>query len=248
MRNTRLKSLAPRLCATAIGCAALVAFSPAPAATVAQWTFEAPNTLADASSVGTYPNAIAAAIGSGTAGGVHASSSTAWSTPAGNGSANSFSANNWAVGDYFQFSTSTLGFFDVALSWDQTSSNTGPRDFKLAYSTNGTTFTDFATYSVLANASPNAPWNPTTSSALFSVGQDLTAIPSLDDQANVVFRLIVASTVAANGGSLASAGTGRVDNFTVLATPVPEPQMVLMLLGGLGCVLLAARRRDRSTR
>src|ERR1044072_5605012 len=39
----------------------------------------------------------------------HTSAATVWSNPAGNGSAKSLSANNWSVGDYFQFSFSTIG-------------------------------------------------------------------------------------------------------------------------------------------
>ena len=62
----------------------------------------------------------------------------------------SFSSTAWSVGDYYQFQVSTLGDPNVALAWDQTSSTTGPRDFLLQYSTNGTTFTPFGSqYSVL---------------------------------------------------------------------------------------------------
>lgn len=222
---------------------ALVAANGSSAATVAQWTFEAPNTPPDASSFATYPNAIVPFIGTGTAGGIHASASTVWSTPAGNGSSESFSSNNWAIGDYYQFATSTIGYQGIVLSWDQTSSNTGPRDFKLAYSTDGTNFTDGAAYSVLANASPNPVWNATTSSPLYGISQDLSSQPMLDNQANVVFRVIVTSTVSANGGALATGGTGRIDNFTVTAAPVPEPETYALMLAGLGLLGLAARRR-----
>jgi len=145
------------------------------------------------------------------------------------------------VGDYYEFNTSTTGFVGVSVSWDQASSNTGPRDFKLAYSTDGATFTDFADYSVLANASPNPVWNSTTSSALYSFTQNLPAI--LDDQANVSFRLIGRNTISANGGVVATGGTARVDNFTVMAAPIPEPETYAMMLAGLGLLVLMARRR-----
>jgi hypothetical protein len=233
------------LCLALVAVAANLASTTAIAATVAQWTFEAPNTPADANNVATYPNAIAPAVGAGNAGGVHASASTVWSTPAGNGSNESFSSNNWAIGDYYQFTTSTAGFFDLKLAWDQTSSNTGPRDFKLAYSTDGTTFVDFASYSVLANASPNPAWNPSTGSPLYAVNQDLSNVSVLDNQTSVFFRLVVTSTVSANGGALAAAGTGRVDNFSVMATPVPEPETYALLLAGLGLVGRAVSRRRK---
>ena len=43
----------------------------------------------------------------------------------GNGSPKSMSGNGWAVGDYWQFQSSTLGFSDIGISFDQISSSTG---------------------------------------------------------------------------------------------------------------------------
>lgn len=216
------------------------------AATITQWTFET-NTPADVTNAAI--SGIVADIGSGTASGLHASATTAWTTPVGNGSANSLSATAWAVGDYFQFQTGTVGYSGISLSWDQTSSNTGPRDFQLSYSTNGTTFTNFgSSFSVLANATPNPTWSAGTPQPIFGFSRDLSGVSALDNQANVYFRLVDASTVSANGGVVAATGTGRVDNFTVLGTvnAVPEPETYGMLLAGLGLLGFAARRRAKS--
>ena len=72
----------------------------------------------------------------------------------------SYSSNQWQIGDYYQFQVSTVGQSQIGLVFDQTSSATGPRDFKVQYSTNGTTFTDSGfSYSVLANAAPNPLWS-----------------------------------------------------------------------------------------
>lgn len=186
---------------------------------IAQWTFESPNTPV-AATAAVYPNAIAPAAGTGNAGGVHTSASTAWSTPVGNGSAYSFSSNNWSVGNYYQFSTSTAGFTGISVSWDQTGSATGPRDFKLAYSTDGTTFTDFYSYSL---PSPAVPWSSGSTSLATKFSSDLSSITALDNQANVYFRLIDTSTVSIGGGTVGTGGTGRVDNFTVSGTGDPAP-------------------------
>ena len=221
--NKSLSKMCSSITILALVLMALPMQSAKAATTLAQWTFESPNTPADATAA-TYPNLIAPALGSGNAGGAHASTSTAWSTPVGNGSAESFSTNNWAVGDYYQFSVSTSNYAAIQVSWDQTSSNTGPRDFKLAYSTNGTTFTDFGSpYIVLANgAAPNPAWNGTTASSAYSFNRDLSAITAIDNQANVYFRLIDTSTTSASGGTVAGTGTNRVDNFTISGTLIGD--------------------------
>jgi len=216
--------------------------SPAHAIVTVQWDFEGTTTPADLNDSTTSPSA-AASLGIGTALGVHAAAATDWSTPVGNGSANSFSSNTWSVGDYWQFSFSTTGFTGLTLSFDQTSSGTGPRDFTLAYSTNGTSFTNFANYAVLANAAPNTAWSGSTYNPAYTFTYDLSAVTALNNQASVFVRLIDASTVSAGGGVVAAAGTNRVDNFTVNLTPVPEASTSAMLLAGLAVLGFMARRR-----
>jgi hypothetical protein len=221
--------------------AAAAAFAlslPAHAVTVVQWDFEGTTTPPDLTDSTTSPS-VAASLGTGTALGVHAGAATDWSTPAGNGSANAFSSNTWAVGDYYQFSFSTTGFTDLLLSVDQIGSGTGPRDFSLSYSIDGVSFTPFASYSVASAPS----WSTATYQPVHTYSFDLSAVDMLDDQASVVIRLSNASTVSISGGTVAAGGTGRVDNFTVMATPVPEAGTAAMLAAGLAVVGFVARRR-----
>ncbi|MDN3920734.1 PEPxxWA-CTERM sorting domain-containing protein [Roseateles violae] len=220
--------------------ALIAAVLPAHAATVVQWDFEGATTPADLSDSAASP-AVAASLGSGTASGLHASAASDWTTPAGNGSANALSANTWGVGDYWQFSFSTLGYADLRVSFDQISSGTGPRDFKLAYSTNGTSFTDFASYSVRSNASP--AWSSASPTGLDSFTHNLSAIAALDNQAVVTLRLIDTTTISAAGGTVATGGTDRIDNFSVMLTPVPEPTSWALMLAGLSAIGFIARRR-----
>src|SRR5580765_8471214 len=113
---------------------------------LASWGFEGVTTTNTGTSPVVSVGSAAADSGALTAGSAftafHTSTATAWSNPVGNGSAKSLSSNNWGVGDYFQFSFSTTGFNASNRTWDQTGSATGPRDFKIQYSTNGSTFTD----------------------------------------------------------------------------------------------------------
>ena len=214
---------------------ALLAAGSAPAfaqTTLAGWTFE---TSAPVSS-----GPVAPEIGTGVASGSHAGVAT-YSSPSGNGSAHSFSSNTWGIGDFYQFTTSTLGSSGIAVSFDQTGSATGPKDFKFSYSIDGTNFTQFATYGVLVNASPNPIWNSSTSSALFTNSFNLSSVGVLDNVANVYFRISDTTTTSLNGGTVATGGTDRVDNFFI--TAIPEPSTYALFSGLAAFALIFFRRK-----
>jgi hypothetical protein len=206
---------------------------------LADWTFE---TSAPATSGPFSPE-----VGSGAASGQHGNPSVVYTSPAGNGSAHSFSSTFWSVGDYYQFSVNTAGFSGISLQWDQTSSNTGPKDFELEYSTNGTTFTNFAGYSVLANASPNTPWTSSgAENSAYTLTENLSSIAALNNQSVVYLRLVQTDAVSANGGAIGTSGTDRVDDVIVTAnsplTPVPLPASA-WLFGGALFGFMGLRRR-----
>lgn len=202
---------------------------------LAVWTFETsvPTTAG--------PHAAEGGVNGGNALGFHSNGAVVYSNPSGNGSSESFSSNTWTLGDYYQFSTSTIGYEAITLMWDDTSSNTGPRDFNLFWSTNGSTFTQIGgTLSVLANGTPNPAWNSSTSDPAYTFGP--TAGPgALDNQSTVFFRLVMASNVSANGGTVASAGTNRVDNVIIAGRQIPTPG-AMALFGMAGLVGIRRRR------
>jgi len=208
------------------------------ATVLANWTFETSNPATAG------PFAAEAGVNGATsqASGSHASGATVYSSPVGNGSARSFSSNTWAVNDYYQFKSSSLGYSNIKIQWDQTSSNTGPRDFGLFWSTNGTTFTQIgSTLTVLANAAPNPVWNAVTASALFTMGP--TSGPAaMDNQATIYFRVVMLTTVSANGGTVAAAGTSRVDNVIITGDVVPTPGSAALI--GLAGLIAGRRRRN----
>ncbi len=221
-------------------CGLLLAAASTHAQVIAQWTFESTSSSITGTAVSL--SGLAPETGTGSASGLHASASTAWSSPAGNGSSHSFSANNWAPGDYYQFQTSTLGFNNIQLSWDQTSSGTGPGKALLEWSTDGSTFTAVGSdYTILANAAPNPTWSAGTAQPIYTMTEDLSSIAALNNQGTVYFRLVDDSTSSANGGTVGTGGTDRVDNFTV-SSVVPEPSTIaLACLGSLGLVLWRRR-------
>lgn len=221
-------------------CSCFLAAASSRAATITLWTFETSQPQADdvASLSG-----ILSEVGSGSASGVHASALSDWSSPVGNGSPHSLNSNNWAVGDYYQFQTSTVGFADITFSFDASSSNTGPRDFKIQYSTDGVLFQDAGiTYAVLANASPNPVWSSLTYRPQYFVSADLSSISALNQQPNAYIRLVLTSTTSANGNTIAGGGTSRIDNVMFSGTEIPEP--ATLVLCGIAVVGLIAARRN----
>lgn len=206
-------------------------------ATITQWTFETSLPLAtDSTTIG----GLQAEVGVGSAGGVHARLQTDWSNPVGNGSAESFSSNEWSVGDYYEFMSATTGFTDIMVSFAHISSSTGPANFRLDYSTDGAMFTTAGPYLVLNNNLAANSWSSGTAQTSSVYSFDLSAVDALDDAASVTFRLVSQSTISAGGGTVATSGTSRVDNFTISGTEIPEPGALVLLLTGLAHV---ARRR-----
>jgi hypothetical protein len=212
---------------------------------IADWTFE--------TSQPSTAGPIAPEQGSGAASVVGVSSIT---SPIGDGSAHSFSATHWDSDDYYQFSTSTLNYNNIGITFEATGSSTGPKNFKLQYSTDGSTFSDSAfTYSVLINGTPNTTWSSSMSQAAASVyafSFNLSSLSILDNQNSIYFRLIDTSATtggAIDGGDVGTGGTSRVDDFAISGeiAAVPEPAAA-GAIAGVGLLALCTLRiwRQRS--
>src|SRR5262249_55419257 len=97
-------------------------------------------------------------------------------------------------------------------------------DFILQYSTDGTNYNNFGSYTVIPNADPNPTWSATgAGSSLFTqtIGSGLTSVTALENQTAVYFRLVDNSTTSAINQTVATAATDRVDNFIVTAVQNP---------------------------
>lgn len=115
----------------------------------------------------------------------------------------SVSLTSFAAGstNFFQFQLSGVGsYMDYMLFFQSQRSGTGPVNLDVQYSTNGTTFTTFQTVN---------PGNGVF--AAFNI--DLSAVPAIENQPTVYFRLL-------GTGGTGAAGTLRVDNFQVQASGV----------------------------
>ncbi len=197
---------------------------------LALWTFE--TSVPTTSGPHTAESGIFAAssVASSNSGGT-------FSNPAGNGSNESFSSNGWDPGEYYQFQTNSTGFENITVSYGQATSATGPGFFDFFYSTDGTTYIQFgSTYD-----GPDLDFSSTTFRPENVLSFDLTSITALDNDASIFFRVAVNGTTAENGGTTASTGTFRIDDFAVNATAVPEPAS--LALAGLGGLFLLRRRR-----
>ncbi|MCC6679255.1 MAG: PEP-CTERM sorting domain-containing protein [Phycisphaerales bacterium] len=219
----------------AASAAALFAASTVSADVIAQWTFETSVPV----TAGPHAAEGGALAASSFASGFHGDLTTIYSNPVGNGSAESFSSDKWAIGDYYQFSTSTSNYTGITITWDQTRSNTGPATFDLIASTDGfaTSTVLLADYVVLPNGGTGTTgaWSSTGAPKLEYRFGPVAGGAGLDSQATVSFRMVNKVTP---GGT---AGTNRVDNVTIEGTFVPAPSSAALI--GLAGLVASRRRR-----
>lgn len=143
--------------------------------------------------------------------------SIVYSNP-GNGSARSLHVSNWGtIGDYLQCEVNTLGKSGIQIKFEQASSSTaGPRDFKIAYSTDGANFTDLPNGNYM-QTQMNPTWNTTTVQSGYTYSFTLPA--ALNNISNAYLRISVTSNIAINGTTFTSTSTNaRFDNILVTGT------------------------------
>ncbi len=213
----------------AAGLASIVA-SAASADVIAGWSM--PTAVAASTTGATYSYGAAnsgALVSGSMLSGTHSSASTVWSSPAGNGSTYALSSNAWNVGDYYQISLATTGYFSVSVAWEQTRSSTGPAGFEAVLSVDGgSTFSSLGSYTV-----NQVSWSATVPVTTSSFGSLASAA---DNQASVIIRFKVVTA-----GTSTTTGTNRIDNISVngAVLPVPSPGAVALV----GLAGLVARRR-----
>ncbi|MEB2341986.1 MAG: hypothetical protein OZ932_08295, partial [Flavobacteriia bacterium] len=165
-----------------------------PGTHVAGWDFADGDTQADS---GTPANA---------AQNISANTGAAYTYPGGANLA--ISSVDWDGGSgtkYWLVEVETTGWSDLTLSSKQQSSNTGPRDFKVQYSTdNGGTWNDVPGGTVtVAN-------NMTTGVLI-----NLPLPVACNNQSQLQLRWIMTSNTSVNNGTVANTGTSRIDDISI---------------------------------
>lgn len=198
--------------------------------TLAHWTFEVSQPSGSGSVSGPYAAEAGIFAATSMASGFHASTATTWSSAGGNGSSRSFNSNNWSAGDYYQFTTTTLGYESITLSWDQTRSPmpAGPSVFELQWSNDGVNFNALFQYNISSIA-----WSPTYQPG--STFGPVSLPETVADQELIYVRFVSAQTTE-------PFATNRVDNIVISGTLIPAPSALALL--SLAGMVGARRRRD----
>lgn len=125
---------------------------------------------------------------------------------------NGYGGSAWVIGDYIQILAPTNGYNINTLKLSIRSSNTGPAKLDVQYSSTGITGT-FVTIGQIQS---------TNASTCTSGTIDFSAITALNNNANVVIRLVAGNYGEADGnpntGNPAAAGTLRIDDVVISGT------------------------------
>lgn len=145
----------------------------------------------------------------------------------------SFSTNNWEMGEFVTVSVNTVNYNNLSLELDTRSSSSGPGDFTIFYGTEG----------VLGNfvEIPDGEFQSPTS---FSENPMFTFIlpEECSSEAELLLKIACTSNVNAGGEEgIGSTGTFRIDNLRIMSTldnPLPVDLLGFKAIPGDGEVTL----------
>ena len=121
------------------------------------------------------------------------------------GGANISGLNGSANSAWWSIETCSSGFANIEVSWNMRSSATGPRDFKLQFSTDGSTWID-----------GNNPDVALPSAVAIGNTNFIKTLPmEANNQSTLYLRFIQTSDIAANGATVGSGGTHQINNIII---------------------------------
>ncbi|MCL2045670.1 MAG: CehA/McbA family metallohydrolase [Oscillospiraceae bacterium] len=121
------------------------------------------------------------------------------------GGANLNGLNGFTNDAYWYAQLSSDGFANMEVTWNMRSSSTGPRDFKLQYSIDGTIWLDAINPNIVV---PSAVAIGNTS---YTKNLPLDAM----NQSDLYLRWLLVSEVSAGGGVIGSGGTHQINNIVI---------------------------------
>ena len=172
-----------------------------PGVTVVGWDFENSSATANTGISSNINSSITSNAGTVTYSG-------AVTTPASTGNVATTGNGNWTNGSntkYWKTNFGTIGLSNLKLSSVQRSSNSGPRDFKIQYSLDDSTWTDVTNSTVIVG-------NDWTTGSL----NNLILPTACDNKSTVYLRWIMTSNTSVNNGSIGSQGTSAIDNILII--------------------------------
>ncbi|WP_068617332.1 fibronectin type III domain-containing protein [Paenibacillus tuaregi] len=113
---------------------------------------------------------------------------------------------------YWEASLSTQGYENLTLSSQQTSSSTGPKDFKVQFSTDQTNWTDIPGGTLVLSEN-----NFSCSGNKCKLNQ-LPVPEGASDQSQLYIRWVVNSTTSVSGGKVSSSGSSRIKDIVIAGT------------------------------
>jgi hypothetical protein len=170
-----------------------------------------------------------------------------------------------------QFALSTVGYTNIALSFDLEITSQGEANMQVEYTANGTTWQNAAiafsggSGTVLTNPASGGNANIVAGSYLHTdtssgsniwfnqITANLTGIGGLSNDPNFAIRIVNAATGSAdvalksNGALNNTSGNWRIDNVMFTATAIPEPSTWALMAGSAAlCLAILGRRVVRT--
>jgi len=119
----------------------------------------------------------------------------------------------------WQTQVNTIGLADIEISWRMRSTTTGPRDWRLEYSTNGSIWHNVEDVQITNNAGANVDID-------FAANHFSATLPATaNNQPELFLRWVMTSAINVNGGT-SLAGTHQINDIIIIAADEVYPPAI----------------------